>query len=64
MLYFCRSNRKPGKDDDFDLTEDIDGDPKENIDHFMAILIECLALLGILPEAVEVIFSYLSCFSF
>ncbi|XP_075221866.1 exocyst complex component secretory 8 [Lycorma delicatula] len=37
-----------------DLIEDIDQpDPEKNSEHFMAILIECLALLKKLPDAVE-----------
>lgn len=38
-----------------DLIEDVDQiDPEKNSEHFMAILIECLALLKKLPDAVEV----------
>ncbi|XP_039281822.1 exocyst complex component 4 [Nilaparvata lugens] len=37
-----------------DLIEDVDQpDPEKDSDHFMAIIIECLALLNKLPEAVE-----------
>lgn len=32
--------------------------PDENSEHFIAILIECLALLNKVPDAVEVIFSH------
>ncbi|XP_042242487.1 exocyst complex component 4-like isoform X2 [Homarus americanus] len=38
------------------LEEDVGGvDPEANTQHFMAILVECLALLGKLPDAVETI---------
>ncbi|RZF42554.1 hypothetical protein LSTR_LSTR016940 [Laodelphax striatellus] len=43
-----------GITDVIDLIEDVDQpDPEKDSDHFMAIIIECLALLNKLPEAVE-----------
>lgn len=40
--------------DDFDLSEDFDTTNLQlNPEHFMAVLIECLAVLGKIPEAVE-----------
>lgn len=43
-----------GSGDDFDLSEDLDvGNPQLHPEHFIAILIECLAVLGKIPEAVE-----------
>ncbi|KAK3914367.1 Exocyst complex component 4 [Frankliniella fusca] len=40
--------------DDFDLSEDFDTtNPQMNPEHFIAVLIECLAVLGKIPEAVE-----------
>ena len=40
---------------DDSLHEDVSSsDPEADSQHFMAIIIECLALLGKLPDAVEV----------
>lgn len=37
------------------VEEDVSGgDPEADSQHFMAIIVECLALLGKLPDAVEV----------
>lgn len=46
--------------DDFDLSEDIDMMcPLVNPEHYMAIIIECLAVLGKIPEAVEVMSTFI-----
>ena len=38
------------------MHEDVNSsDPEADSQHFMAIIVECLALLGKLPEAVETI---------
>ncbi|KAK3729276.1 hypothetical protein QZH41_008516, partial [Actinostola sp. cb2023] len=37
------------------LVEDLNVDPEEDSDHFMTLLIESLALLGKIPEAIETI---------
>ena len=36
------------------ILEDVNVDPEDNPVHFFAILIECLALLRRLPEAIDV----------
>ena len=41
-------------DDNQEVKEDLNIDPEENLDHFIAILVESLFLLQKLPEAVEV----------
>nr|XP_045594627.1 exocyst complex component 4-like isoform X1 [Procambarus clarkii] len=49
-------NKNKGAVDGEGLQEDVTGtDPEANSQHFMAILVECLALLGKLPDAVETI---------
>lgn len=42
-------------DDSKEVKEDLNVDPEENLDHFIAILVESLFLLQKLPEAVEAI---------
>lgn len=48
-------------DDSQEVKEDLNIDPEENLEHFIAILVESLFLLQKLPEAVEV--SLLEAFS-
>ncbi|XP_068208979.1 exocyst complex component 4-like isoform X1 [Palaemon carinicauda] len=49
-------NKLKGLEQGKSIEEDVSGtDPEANPQHFMAILVECLALLGKLPEAVETI---------
>ncbi|XP_071536353.1 exocyst complex component 4 isoform X2 [Panulirus ornatus] len=49
-------NKIKGLADGESLQEDVSSsDPEANSRHFMAILVECLALLGKLPDAVETI---------
>lgn len=72
MMWFYRVVASPKgaaitAGDDFDLSEDVDvTNPHLNPEHFMAILIECLAVLGKIPEAVEVskMFELLICVVF
>ncbi|GLH06245.1 Exocyst complex component 4 [Gryllus bimaculatus] len=58
----CQSTRTGlsaalGQPTEGDVSEDIDAvDPEADSEHFMAILVECLALLNKLPDAVEYIF--------
>ena len=41
------------------ITEDeANMNPEENSEHFLAIIIECLALLNQIPEAIEVSFIF------
>ncbi|XP_037788643.1 exocyst complex component 4-like [Penaeus monodon] len=50
------TNKVKGLGEGETIQEDVSGsDPEANAQHFMAILVECLALLGKLPEAVETI---------
>jgi hypothetical protein len=49
----CSRNNVPYIDF-FQLVEDLNVDPEEDSDHFMTLLIESLALLGKIPEAIEV----------
>ena len=37
------------------ITEDLDTDPETDVVHFIAVLIESLAMLKKLPEAIEVL---------
>jgi hypothetical protein len=42
-------------DEELNVEEDVDAaDPEANSEHFMAILVECLALLNKVPDIVEV----------
>lgn len=51
--YSSRSNLN--QEDLTNITEDENSNPEENSEHFIAVIIQCLALLNNIPEAVEAI---------
>ncbi|KAL7287624.1 hypothetical protein TKK_0018269 [Trichogramma kaykai] len=51
-----RKNSCVGLEDINNITEDVTNlNPEENSEHFLAIIIECIALLKQIPEAIEVV---------
>lgn len=62
MTFLHKYSSRADKSTSNKVTEDVDQlNPEEDSEHFMAILIECLGLLGKLNESVEVSYSLILC---
>lgn len=58
VIFVHKYSSRADKSTSNKVTEDVDQlNPEEDSEHFMAILIECLGLLGELNESVEVSYS-------